>query len=189
MAAAQGVMKQSKSLPDGRLLVTGFRFAGEPLPYRDAGQPWDVDIEAVTASVVCRIAVPTLARLREVHPQIDRQILAWAQREISVANEHMLLLGLKTPVEKVATFLLELKTRRDNGTGGACALDIPMGREDIGNYLGVKAETVSRTLSGLARDGVIAIERPSLIVLRDQVRLKLLANGGHPRGKPRQSVA
>jgi CRP-like cAMP-binding protein len=95
MAAAQGVMKQSKSLPDGRLLVTGFRFAGEPLPYRDAWQPWDVDIEAVTASVVCRIAVPTLARLREVHPQIDRQILAWAQREISVANEHMLLLGLK----------------------------------------------------------------------------------------------
>ena len=79
----------------------------------------------------------------------------------------MLLLGRKTATEKVATFLLEMDRRLTR----AGMLALPMCRRDIGDYLGLTLETVSRTLSQLSDQGVLIFSSARQIVLRNRQRL------------------
>src|SRR5947209_4785447 len=74
-------------------------------------------------------------------------------RDLANAHGHTLLLGRMTASERVASFLLEMFERRDRTK----ALDVPMPRNDIADYLGLTIETVCRILSLFKRDGVIAI--------------------------------
>jgi CRP/FNR family nitrogen fixation transcriptional regulator len=83
------------------------------------------------------------------------------------AENHMLLLGRKTAMERVATFLLEMD-RRLARTG---MIALPMCRRDIGDYLGLTLETVSRALSELQQQGVLGLSGARQIVLRNRDRL------------------
>jgi CRP-like cAMP-binding protein len=80
------------------------------------------------------------------------------------AHGRTLLLGRMTAPESVAAFLLEMFERPDRTS----ALDLPMSRNDIADYLGLAIETVCRVLSSFKREGVIAIANPHRIELRDQ---------------------
>ena len=181
LAVIDGLVRLYVSLPDGRRLITGFRFGGEVLPCLDADILWHVTAEAVVPSVICQVDMRAFERLRAERPEIERKIAAVNRQEIAAANNHMVLLGLKTPLEKVATFLLELRDRSPRGDGRSNGIRIPMPRQDIGDYLGLQAETVSRAFSKLASEQAISIERPTLVVLQDLDRLSQLASGDHPR--------
>ena len=102
---------------------------------------------------------------------MSRQILAAMIRALERAQAHMLLLGRKSAMEKIAAFLLDLAQREtDHGP-----IDLPMCRTDIADYLGLTIETVSRTLTQLERQGIIAMpaHRRS-IVLRNRAALQRL---------------
>jgi CRP/FNR family nitrogen fixation transcriptional regulator len=83
------------------------------------------------------------------------------------AEDHMLLLGRKTALERVATFLLEM----DRRLAKAGMMALPMCRRDIGDYLGLTLETVSRALSELNDKGILAFSGARQIVLRNRQRL------------------
>jgi len=83
------------------------------------------------------------------------------------AEDHMLLLGRKTAMERVATFLLEM----DRRLAKAGMMALPMGRRDIGDYLGLTLETVSRALSELNDKGILTFSGARQIVLRNRQRL------------------
>jgi CRP/FNR family nitrogen fixation transcriptional regulator len=87
--------------------------------------------------------------------------------ELRHAEDHMLLLGRKTAMERVATFLLEMDRRL--AVAGMMAL--PMCRRDIGDYLGLTLETVSRALSQLHAQGILGFSGARHIVLRNRARL------------------
>ena len=97
---------------------------------------------------------------------------ATASAELSRAEDHLLLLGRKTACEKIASFLLEQSDRL--GRQGA---SLPMGRQDIADYLGLTIETVCRTLTDLKTERVITVPDRHRIVIRSLDPLEDLASG------------
>jgi CRP-like cAMP-binding protein len=89
-------------------------------------------------------------------------------RDLANAHGRTVLLGRMTAPERVAAFLIEMLERRDRTK----ALDLPMARNDIADYLGLTIETVCRTLSAFKREGVIAIPSPHRIELLDRHALR-----------------
>ena len=93
-------------------------------------------------------------------PNLERQLLDIASDELKAAQDQMLLLGRKTAEEKISTFIWQWCGRTGQGCEPGCMIDLPMNRADIADYLGLTTETVSRTLSRFAKDGLVAIPSP-----------------------------
>ena len=93
-----------------------------------------------------------------------------ARLELQRAQHHILLLGRKNAQERIAAFLMDMMDRLSRRGD----LELPMPRQDIADYLGLTIETVSRTLTQLERDGVIAIPGNRRIVFRDRAALDLM---------------
>src|SRR5690606_883450 len=99
--------------------------------------------------------------------QVARNLWTMTACDLRHAEDHMLLLGRKTAMERVATFLLEMD-RRLAKTG---MMALPMCRRDIGDYLGLTLETVSRALSQLNDQGILMFSSAREIALRNRQRL------------------
>ena len=177
-AVVRGGVKMQTSLADGRMVIVDFRLPGEFLILTEGLSPWT--IEAIDESSLCHIRESTLtAVLRDGIPLNARASDALTS-ELRSASARIARLALMTPVEKVSSFLLDMRARLASPDQGR-TLDLPMRREEIGQHLGLTPETVSRMLTRLTGDGTIAIPRPSRIRLLDLARLRCLAEGGSPR--------
>jgi CRP/FNR family transcriptional regulator len=169
----RGMVRLYKLLPDGRRQITGLLSAGHLLGIAPEGV-CIYTAEAVTEVVLCRYARAAFERMIDEVPGFAKQLLAVASHELRAAQEQMLLLGRKTATEKVASFLLSIAQDEEDG---AQTVEIPMSRNDIADYLGLTIETVSRTLTKLKQDGLIALPTPSRIEIRDRDQLEELAAG------------
>jgi CRP-like cAMP-binding protein len=107
-------------------------------------------------------------QLVDQNPMVARVLRDEMLRDLASAHGRTLLLGRMTAPERVAAFLLEMFERRER----AKALDLPMSRIDIADYLGLTVETVCRTLSTFRRDGIIAVPNPHRIELLDRAALE-----------------
>ena len=161
-----GAVRICKLLPDGRRHIAEFCFAGDCFGL-DTGKERGFSAEAIGDVVLVRYSVRATERLIDETPQLARRLRDMTLRDLAQAQSHMLLLGRMTAPERVASFLLELSERRD----ARRALDLPMSRVDIADYLGLTIETVCRTLSAYKRAGTIAIPTPHRIELRDRAAL------------------
>ncbi len=170
----RGMLRLYKLLPDGRRLITGFLSAGQLLGLGPEGI-CVYTAEAVTEVTVCRYTRTGFERLIDEVPGMAKRLLTVASQELCAAQNQMLLLGRKSATEKVASFLLLMAERQ--GSEGVDAVDVPMTRSDIADYLGLTIETVSRTLSKLKQDGLIALLTSAHIEIRDRERLEELAAG------------
>jgi CRP/FNR family transcriptional regulator, anaerobic regulatory protein len=159
----EGIVRLYKSLPDGRRQIVGFALPGDflGLALRDR---YSVAAEAVTQVRVCRFARSTFLDYIDVRPHLLRRLHEFAGHELSLAQDQMLLLGRRTAEEKIATFLLNLQTRYARIGVFSVTVPLPMTRQDIADYLGLTIETVSRTLTRLARE-------KALVIVPDGVRL------------------
>ena len=164
-----GMLKLCKVTRDGRRQITGFLLPGDfiGLAFADS---YVYGAEAVVDSEVCRFRRDPFERLLQRHPRLERELLGRATTEIAAAQEQILLLGRKTARERVASFLLGLCQRQQIGDGGR--LHLPMSRLDIGDYVGTRVETVSRVLTLLCRDGVLAMPTPHVILINSLRRLR-----------------
>jgi CRP/FNR family transcriptional regulator len=170
----QGTLRLYKLLPDGRRLITGFLSAGHLLGLAPEGV-CVYTAEAITNVTLCRYKRAAFERLIDEVPGFARRLLVVTSHELRAAQDRMLLLGRKTATEKVASFLLLMAER--HGNEGAGEIDVPMTRSDIADYLGLTIETVSRTLTKLKQDGLIALASSARIELLDRHRLDELAAG------------
>lgn len=172
-----GAIKVYKLLPDGRRQMTGFLFPGDFLGLANEAN-YAYSAEAVTFTTLCRFPRRKLETLLERYPKMERRLLGMASHELAIAQEQMLLLGRKTAREKIASFLLMLANRavqrgqRDN------PVSVPMSRNDIGDYLGLTTETVSRTFTQLRQSRCITLLQGGKIELTDRASLEHLAEGG-----------
>jgi len=151
----RGSLRLSKLLPDGRRQVTGFLFPGDFLGL-SVGGVYPYTAEALVPTALCRFDRARLTQLLDRFPKLEHQLLSLASNELAQAQEHIMVLGRKTATERIATVLLKLVDRIGKQRNGSCALDLPMTRTDLADYTGLTTETVSRTLSQLKKQGVIA---------------------------------
>ena len=165
-----GVAKAFKLLPDGRCQITGFFMAGDFIGLsRDGVYPYSVT--ALTPLSLCRFERPRLRRLLDESPKLEHQLLQMMTDELLIAQDQMLLLGRRTARERLICFLLMQSDRAVRHHRPADLIDLPMTRGDIGDYLGLTIETVSRTITQLKADGLIALKGHHALAILDRDRL------------------
>ena len=172
----EGVLTLYKQLPDGRRQITGFLYPGHyfGLALEDG---YVHTAEAATELTLCRYPRARLDQLVDEAPSLARRLLALTANELAAAQDQMLLLGRKSAVEKIASFLLSLSGQKQAQGEDGEALYLPMCRSDIGDYLGLTVETVSRTFTKLRKDKVIDLYQHNTVTLLDIDRLEDLAEG------------
>lgn len=179
-----GVVKLTKMLPDGREQIVGLQFGsdflGRPLRTR---APYFA--EAATPVELCCFPTTEFEKLLKATPGIERRLFENALDELDAARDWILILGQKTAQEKVASFLHLLARRAmQTGCGHSPAVGprevrfvLPLTRAEIGDYLGLTIETVSRQMTRLKSQGYIALDGLRIIIVPDIDRLEELAEG------------
>lgn len=153
---SRGVVRLYKLLPDGRRQVLAFALPGEFLgiPFADKHS---FSADAIDNVALYRFSRDELARFIQSRPQIMRGLIKLATRQLDMAQDQLLLLGNGSAEEKVAIFLITWR-KRLSGLGKFSELiPLPMRRQDIADFLGLKLETVSRTLTKLEQKNVVRI--------------------------------
>lgn len=176
-AVRTGFFKTSVSSEDGRDQVTGFQMAGELLGLDGIGTDRHTcDAIALEDSQVCIIPYEQLEHLSREFSDLQHQFHKIMSREIVRDHGVMLLLGSMRAEERLAAFLLNLTQRLRARGFSASSLILRMTREEIGSYLGLKLETVSRTFSKFQDDGILEV-RQRQIEVRDPAKLQTIVNG------------
>jgi CRP/FNR family transcriptional regulator len=160
-AIRSGFFKSSFALDDGREQVTAFRMAGEVLGLDGIdGACHASEATALEDSEVCIIPH---ARLHE--PQLQRQLYKVMSRELVRDHSVMLLLGMMSATERLAVFLLNLSQRLGARGLSSSEFHLRMTRAEIGSYLGVSLETVSRLFSRFHEDRLIDVTQKHVRIL------------------------
>jgi CRP/FNR family nitrogen fixation transcriptional regulator len=167
---ASGTVRTVKLLSDGRRQIEAFHLPGDVFGL-ESGATHRFTAEAVDDVVLVAYRRNRFANLVQADPAFGEELMASMLTSLDRAHEHMVLLGRKTALEKLATFLLELGRRMSHGD----RVELPMQRSDIADHLGLTIETVSRTLTQMVRDGLIRFaEAGRTIILANRARLQLL---------------
>ncbi len=171
-----GCVKLSKLLGDGRRQVVGFLFPGDFFGFAPR-EAYPVTAETITPVGMCRFSRGRLLRLRDRMPDLEHRLMERMVFELTAAQEQMLLLGRMTAREKLAHFLIMLSRRAVERDEPASPVAVPMGRLDVADYLGLTIETVSRTLTAMKKDSLIALPTLGVAELLDLDALRLIAEG------------
>ena len=178
-AVRTGFFKTCVGNEDGRDQVTGFQMAGELLGLDGIGtERHTCDAVALEDSQVCVIPYHQLEELSREVSDLQRQFHRIMSREIVRDHGVMLLLGSMRAEERLAAFLLNLTQRLQSRGFSASELILRMTREEIGSYLGLKLETVSRTFSKFQEERLLEVRQRQIRIL-DQDGLQRLVNGAN----------
>lgn len=175
-AVRTGFFKTCVSAEDGRDQVTGFQMAGELLGLDGISNDRHAcDAVALEDSQVCVIPYNQLESLSREFNDLQHQFHKIMSREIVRDHGVMLLLGSMRAEERLAAFLLNLTQRLQARGFSASSLVLRMTREEIGSYLGLKLETVSRTFSKFQEEGLLEVKQRQIRII-DQTGLQRLVN-------------
>lgn len=158
-----GAVRLYKLLPDGRRQVVGFALTGDFLGLSMAERNV-FSADALTEVTACQFTRQNFSDFVDNHPHLLRRLHAFASHELSIAQEQMVILGRRTAEEKVVAFLIGMRDRWARVNGSTVNVPLPMTRQDIGDFLGLTVETVSRMFTRLAK-------QKSLVITPDGVRL------------------
>jgi CRP/FNR family transcriptional regulator, anaerobic regulatory protein len=176
-AVRSGFFKTCLSSSDGRMQVTGFQMAGELLGLDGiASGQHSVDAEALEDSSVCVLPYHELENLSREFGALQTQLHKIMSREIVRDHGVMMLLGSMRAEERVAAFLLNLTQRLKARGYSATELVLRMTREEIGSYLGLKLETVSRTFSKFQDEGILEVKQRQISVLDAEALQRLVSS-------------
>jgi len=163
-----GAVRTYRVLSDGRRQIGAFYLPGDVFGL-ELGADHSSSAEAIVDSKVVLVRRNTLLNVSQRSSDVARELLAITAQELRRAQDHTLLL-IKSAQERVAAFLLEMAQRRSN----SLAVELPMSRQDIADYLGLTIETVSRTLTQLKDDATIQLLASRRIALRNREALSEL---------------
>ena len=163
-----GSVRSYKLLSDGRRQINAFHLTGDIFGLENS-DTHRFTAEAIVDTTVRLMKRGSLAHIAETDAMVARDLLNMTANNLQHAENHMLLLGRKTALERVAAFLLEMDSRLT----AAGVMALPMCRRDIADYLGLTLETVSRALSVLHDEGILGFlgQTQRQIVLLDRPKL------------------
>ena len=178
-AVRSGFFKTCVTTADGRDQVTGFQMAGELLGLDGIGTDRHTcDAVALEDSTVCVIPYHMLEGLSHEVTDLQRVFHKIMSREIVRDHGVMLLLGSMRAEERLAAFLLNLTQRLHMRGYSRTEFILRMTREEIGSYLGLKLETVSRTFSKFQDDGLLEVKQKQIRILDQESLRRLVSNPG-----------
>lgn len=188
-AVRSGSIKTYTPTRDGLEQVTGFHLPGE-LVGLDAISTGShpCTAKALETVSVCEIPFESFEELAGEIPSLQRQMLKIMSREIQQDQELLMLLGKKAAEERLASLLLSIACRHKLRGFSHTEFNLSMSRNDIGNYLGLAVETVSRLFTRMQEEGLLTVQRKH-VILHDINGLEQLAGGGCPVHASGQSVS
>lgn len=173
-AIKSGAVKTYGSTRDGREQITGFHFAGELIGLDAIGNSThNCSAVALEQTVVCALPYKNIENVSLDVPRVQQEITRLMSNEIRNDEEMLMAIGGMRAEQRVACFLFSMYRRLNSRNAEKNTLRLPMKREEIGNYLGLSLETVSRRMSGLHEDGIIEVEN-RIIKLKDIDALQAL---------------
>ena len=179
-AIRTGFFKTTVASQDGRDQVTGFFMSGELIGMDGiCTHSHSCDAVALEDSEVCELPFGHMEALSKEIPSIQTHFFRLMSREIVRDQGVMLLLGNMRAEERIAAFLLNLSQRLHHRGFAANDFILRMSREEIGSYLGLKLETVSRTLSRFHQEGLIMVEHKHIKLLKPEMLNQMVSGGSH----------
>jgi CRP/FNR family transcriptional regulator, anaerobic regulatory protein len=166
----KGAMRSCRLLADGRRHIGDFFLAGDFIGL-DAVENYSFSAEAVAPTTLIRYARRKVDALAEHDPRVAKSFVEIMRASLLAAHDRMTLLGRMSAMERIASFLINLADRSKDAR-----IELPMTRTDIGDYLGLTMETVSRAFSQLKHDGVIRQCGAHEVAIADRSALKALAD-------------
>lgn len=188
LMVAEGLLELSRTLPDGRRQIMGFRFPGEIATLCSEKAPAAITVRALLPGTVTEFDAETVWAHARADPGFACALIDLACAEVLEAREHVMVLGRKKAVERVASFVLDLYWRSAHAAGDQQAVELGMKRLDIADYLGLKTETVSRALAWLKAHGILMLRNRRRAEILDLPALERVAVGASApeRRRPRR---
>ena len=164
-----GVVRVSQLLTDGRRQISAFHLPGDMFGF-EVDDLHHATAEAIVPTKLVAFKWQTLTGTG-ASANMVRELLNRTMMGLRHTQDHLLLLGRKNALERLAAFLLEMAGR----LGGKTVLELAMPRHDIADYLGLTLETVSRMFAELKEMGTIRLESSRRVHLLDLCKLKAMA--------------
>jgi CRP/FNR family transcriptional regulator len=175
-AVRSGTLKAYKTTDDGREQVTGFYFPGELLGMDGiSNNAHASSAKALETSAICEIPFTSLEKLSSLMPNLQRHFFQLMSREITADQQLITLLSKNSADERVAALMLSISSRNARRKLSATQFRLPMSRVDIGNYLGLTVETVSRVFSRMQKMDILQVDNKEIEIL-DMAGLRKMAN-------------
>lgn len=174
-----GLVSIFKLLPDGRRQITGFLYPGSFIGVTfNMRNLYGYTAETITPCALDVWSRPVLEQLLDAEPTLRHLFLAEIADELTAAQDRMLMLARRSAEERVAAFLLGMARRQAPGRKvTADIVAIPMRWADIADYLGITAETVSRTLSAFRDRDIVRTGARAEIEILDRAELEAIEAG------------
>jgi CRP/FNR family transcriptional regulator, nitrogen fixation regulation protein len=163
-----GAVRTYRMLEDGRRQIVAFYLPGDIFGV-EAGDVHQSSAEAVSESQVLVVKRSSVLARAEHQKDLSKQLWTLTAQELQRVQQHSLVL-IMSAEERVVGFLFEMASR----SSGTMAIELPMSRQDIADYLGLTIETVSRTFTQLVQSGVIALETSRRVHFRNRAALDRL---------------
>lgn len=164
-AVRTGSFKTYTLTDQGEEQITGFHLPGDVIGFDAIGnQQHPSYAQALETAMVCEIPYQTLDQLLDQLPKLRQQLMRLMSQDISGDQQMMLLLNRKTAEEKLAAFLTNLAQRFGNRGFSRKEFRLTMTRGEIGNYLGLTVETISRLLGRFHKDELIHVDGKLIVI-------------------------
>jgi len=165
-AIRSGTFKTFTVNEQGEEQITGFHLAGDLLGFDAIADTEHKSFaQALETSMVCEIPYDNLDSLSNTMPKLKKQVLRLMSNEIRTDQEMLTLLNRKNAEQRVATFLVSLSDRYHARGLSASEFRLTMTRSDIGNYIGLTVETISRLLNRFHKNGLIKVDGKLITIL------------------------
>ena len=165
-AVRSGSFKSFTVSDDGDAQITGFHLPGDLIGFDSVhSSTYTSFAESLETSMVCEIPFTSLETLSDQLPLLRRQVMRLMSSEISADKQMMSLLNHKSAEQRLATFMLDFSERFRSRGLSSKEFRLSMTRAEIGNYLGLTVETVSRLLSKLHKERVIEVDGKFILLL------------------------
>lgn len=183
----EGLVGFEHFLSDGRRALTELFIPGDIVDCRRGLRQNQGAIVALADTRISTFDGATFDALRRSDDVLDKAFSDRLREQAHILRDHCVDIGKKTPAERIASFFFELLHRRRRVSQSPDAIAIPLTYAELGDYLALQPETVSRAISRLTIDGIIAIGQGGTFDIEDEVELRRVANGGSPRRRKTDS--
>ncbi|MDQ2075209.1 fumarate/nitrate reduction transcriptional regulator Fnr [Marinimicrobium sp. ABcell2] len=178
-AVRSGTVKATTLTERGQEQITGFYLPGELVGLDGiAENRYTCSVMTLETSSICEIPFARIEELSAQIPSLQRNIFQLLSREITHDQQLISLLSKSSAEQRIAAFLLSLSRRHEARHLAANAFRLPMSRTDMGNFLGLTIETVSRVLSRFHAQGIIQLDKKE-VRIADFPRLQELSEANN----------
>ena len=165
-AVRAGSFKSFVSSKDGEEQIIGFHFPGDIIGFdalrENAHQSYT---QALETAMVCELPYETLDKMAVQFPKLRHQIMSFMSAEIKQDHDLMMLLNKRTAEERLIYFLAHLSKRFEDRGFSPRQFNLSMTRNEIGNYLGLTVETISRLLTRFQKEGIIKVDGKLITII------------------------